>query len=266
MFKRAIIDGNEFADNERIFPSNDNVFRVTSKITKQYSIYIATKFRNSLLPTNDNVNTTTTEEQNVDFENIRAKYLLDLEKEKATLKEEEKEYKAKKQKDREDTYNKMIDQNIQAKTNNDLNEADIEKIMSFFNNIEGSLKGDNDDTAIIITGERYNEMIIQTVCDAIKHMLENPDSSKQIISIILNRFDYMLKEFIDIMQNNGILKMILLSIIDRYPFIFSAIQVGVETALNNKIESVSKSKALGEGFITKEDIQGDYALVRLLIN
>jgi hypothetical protein len=264
LFKQAIINGTNFADNERIFPSNDNVFRITSKISTQFSIHITSKFRELLLTNTDDKAAAPTD--NTDFENIRGKYLLDLEKEKAAMDQEEKEYKAKKQKDRDEAYAKMISQNIQAKINVELTEEDVEKIMAFFNNMEGSIKDSADNTAIVITGERYNEMIIRSVCDGIKDMLEKEDSTKQIVRIVLSRFDYMLKEFIDIMQNNGILKMILLRIIDKYPFIFSAIQVGIENAINKKIEAVSKSKALGEAFITKSDIEGDYAFLKTVIS
>jgi hypothetical protein len=98
LFKQAIINGTNFADNERIFPSNDNVFRITSKISTQFSIHITSKFRELLLANTDDKAAAPTD--NTNFENIRGKYLLDLEKEKAAMDQEEKEYKAKKQTDK----------------------------------------------------------------------------------------------------------------------------------------------------------------------
>jgi hypothetical protein len=164
----------------------------------------------------------------------------------------------------------MIEQNIQAKVSPDLDNKTIKSIMAFFNNVEGSIQNDDNlitnEGAIIINGEQYNEMIIRTICDCIKDMLEKEESTKQMVSIILNRFDYMLKEFIDIMQNNGILKIILLRIIDKFPFIFVAIQIGIENAINKRIELVSKTKAIGEAYITETDISGDYAFFKSIIS
>ena len=262
------IDNPDFYDNERIYQSNDNVFRVNSKTSENYSRVMTKNFRNLLLPEN-NVKTAEekNDEQSIEFKNIRAKYLLELEKEKIKLDEEEKQYKEQKKKDRKESYNKMISQNIQAQVATPLDENSIKQIMAFFNNIEGSIDStDNNVDGAIINGEQFNEMIIRTIADCIKDMLQEKDSTKELIRIILNRFDYMLKEFIDIMQNNGIVKMILLRIFDKYPFIFVAFQNGIENAINKKIESISKKMAIGEAFITKEDIQNDYAFFKSVIS
>jgi hypothetical protein len=267
LIKKTVNNSSEFSDTDRIFPSDDNVFRVTSKISTDFSRVMTKNFRQLLLPETNNPPSAdkVSDEKSIEFENIRAKYLLDMEKEKKVLEEQDKEYKEKKNKDREEAYNKMISQNIQAKISGDIGEENISKIMAFFNNIEGSTKND-DESAVVVDGERYNEMIIRTICDSIKEMMEKTDSTKEIVRIILNRFDYMLKEFIDIMQNNGILKMILIRIIDNYPFIFSSFQIGIENAINKKIDSLRKTQAVGETFIMKADIQNDYAFFKSIIS
>lgn len=270
LLKQSIMNDNNFYDNTKTYPSDDNIFRIYSTTSNQYSINITKNFRNLLLPETNNP---TAEEKNDEistiFENNRAKYLLDLEIEKQKLEEEDKEYKIKKNKDRENGYNKMINQNIQARLNTDLDDNSIKSIMNFFNNTEDSIKNDDtpdNDGAIIINGEKYNEMIIYTICDCIKDMLTTNESTKEIINIILKRFDYMLKEFIDIMQNNGIIKTILIRIFDKQPEIFKAFEKGVENAINKKIEIISKTQAIGNAYIIKRDIEGDYAFFKEIIN
>lgn len=266
LLKESITNNKDFYENEKIYPSNDNVLRISTNTSLEYSRSIIKNFRILLLPdTKTPLATQISDEKKIEFENIRAKYLLDLEKEKIKLEEEEKEYKEKKNKDREKKYEEMINQNIQSKINTEIDENSINKIMKFFNNIENSIN-DNNDNSAIINGERYNEMIIRTICDCIKDMLEKEDSTKEIIRIILNRFDYMLKEFIDIMQNNGIIKLILLRIFDNYPFIFISFQQGTENALNKKIEYISNKKAITDTYIVKNDIMNDYAFFNSIIN
>jgi hypothetical protein len=269
LIKQAITEDRKFEDNYRVYPSNDNVLRTFTLSSTEYSRAITNNFRNLLLPESSTLSAQAqNNEQSVEFESIRAKYLVDLEKEKTKLEEEEANNKKKKITDREASYKRMIEENIQAQATI-INENDIKTIMDFFNNVEESTNteyGDANEGAIIINGERYNEMIIRTICDCIKDMLEKEDSTKEIIRIVLNRFDYMLKEFIDIMQNNGIIKIILLRIFDNHPFIFVAFHKGIETAINKKIESISKTRALNEAFIVRGDIQGDYAFFKLVIS
>jgi hypothetical protein len=252
-----------------IYKSNNNNYVAISNTSLTISHEISRVFMESLSNENIILNAEKKNEESLnEFKNIRASYLIDIENEKKILDEKEKEYTEKKNKDREENYNRMISQNIQSKISSELDNDSIKNIMHFFNNIDTSIddNSDNNEGSIIINGEQYNQMIINTICNCIKEMLEKPDSTKQILEIILKRFDFILKEVINVLQNNGLIKNILLRILKKNDFIFLLIRDGIQDAINKKIELTSKIKAIKNEHVTKDDFKNDYVFFKSIVD
>lgn len=250
-------------DESRLFISDDNVLHLFNNTSSQFSKIVASNFNKIINPElfHKEVQQINDKDGTNNFQHIRANYLLNLAEETEQMKKEEEQFKEKKEQAREERFKRMVEQNIDAKVSSNITEADKTDFINYFNNMET-----DNENAIIIDGKRYNEIIVNIIGDAIKSMLDQSENKKELVKIILKRFDYMLKEYIDVLQTNGIIKILLFRIFEKHPFIFTTFNKGIEDAFNKKIAELSSSKQTSEAYITKGQLDNDFSFFTSIID
>jgi len=227
-----------YTNNENVFRTSDNIKTFCRKITINFLRLIKPSFMDKELEK-------TADKATEQSELAKASYLLDLQKEKEKVDAEQATANAEKKNARKATFDKMVMDNVIADSRKPITDEEKAELIKFFVNMDMGKEG-----AIIRDGEKYNETIVNSITESIKTTLETDENRKELTKVILTRFDFMLKNCIDVMQNNGILKLILSNLFEKYPFLFVTINRGIEMAFNKKIKEIAVNKEVGQSYST----------------